>query len=367
MRRPSLQQLERRFDRLRQLQNRIKLPAAKYFEAFGRRYPLPLRAKCAGSHNYIPQRALEFLAGFFDGDGCVTCRMNRSGCELSVTQSHFGVGVLLLFRNLLGGGVYLEKAAVGMQKPALRWAIAGEGGRHAARLLSSTGCCKRHELRIASSWPQDHSARLAAALELRRLKDSPPTARCPSWSYLAGLFDAEGCISLRAPQYIHLSLDQKSLGVLLAVKTFLHESQIPCTLPTSSRRKCHSLRINSTGVSRLALRKLISAGLRVKRRSAQVVLQMSRANFHEVRSSLQGLVGNQGMYQRLSRSGIERALEIRSIWRRLKATAGDRQRELPIQKQLDSLKRQHEYKCAEEKCLLIRQNVRSLLLARDAA
>ena len=184
-RRLSLEQLQHRFNRLRQLQSQIKIPAADYFEACGQRYQLPLSAVKASCS--LPRHTLEYLTGFFDGDGCVTA--SGSDAVLAITQSSTKPEVLLFYRNTLGGGIYTSHGAKGLSKSRLVWRAHGARAQIAAEILGSVPSCKREQLLLVGNWPSNHVMRIRAAAQLSALKQVPPSAAgCPSWAYLAGFF-----------------------------------------------------------------------------------------------------------------------------------------------------------------------------------
>ena len=355
----TLQQLQRRFSRLRQFQSRLHLPAAHYFDILGRRYRLPLRAAYAHPCRHVPSRTLDYLAGFFDGDGCVTISSSRNAIKLKVGQTESSSRVLLLFRNMFGGSVTRQRHTLGLRRPMLQWEVTGSGAERAAALLGTRSSCKRPQLMIACAWTQSSGSRSEAAMTLKVLKqEAPPNAHCPSWQYLAGLFDAEGCIRLVQPASLQLEIGQKFPEVLHAVQAFLAKHAAPSSVYLSNR-PCSLLRIGATEVSRRVLSNLLSAGLRVKREAARTAVQLCRQNFHQVRRHLQTLVGNQARYQRLSPAGLERALEIKRLRDRL-ARNGLQDTELEVQ--LLALRGDHAWKSAQERLLLVRTDIRSQLM-----
>ncbi|CAE7159090.1 USP, partial [Symbiodinium pilosum] len=180
---------------VRQLQGRIIAPTCSQFEAYGKMYFLPLRVQNAQLRCEMPQHAVEYLAGFFDGDGCAD--YSNKGARLAIVQSVANAKVLLFYRNVFGGAIYTSGAARGVSQPLLKWEITGDRAAHAATVLGSLPTCKQPQLRIMSSWPSQSTAPLEAVTDLRLLKHlSPMTSSCPSWAFLAGFFDAEGCIHL---------------------------------------------------------------------------------------------------------------------------------------------------------------------------
>ena len=65
----NLDRWQRRCDRLTQLQRKIRFPPLQTLTVNGRVYQLPLST--AEPVRLPSQEELEYLAGFFDGDGCV--------------------------------------------------------------------------------------------------------------------------------------------------------------------------------------------------------------------------------------------------------------------------------------------------------
>ena len=356
----TIEQLKRRFSRLQQLQRRLRLPAAAHFEAPGRQYHLPLRVKHAQACRHMPQRTLDYLAGFFDGDGCVSPSADSTRIRLAITQTESSSTVLLLFRNLLGGSVMRGDHTKGLIRPTLQWEVSGEAARHAAALLCSRSSCKDRQLSIASSWPQTLHLRAEAVAKLKVLKrKAPPTATCPTWHYLAGFFDAEGCIHLQQPSYIRLKITQKFPQVLRAIQKFLAEHGLKCSI--SNDRTCASLVISETELSKLVLARLVVSGLRLKREAARLALRMTSDNFLEIRSDLQKMVGNQGRYQRLTCSGLERAKEINRLRARLRWAGPAGPQNSALESQLRLLCEDHKLQRAQERLLLIRSDIRHLL------
>ena len=80
--------MQRRRDQISRLLRRLRLPPPGDFFSHGNLYRLPLRAEDAFGARAQPSLAqLEYMAGFFDGDGCVSAENSLSGCRLFVAQS----------------------------------------------------------------------------------------------------------------------------------------------------------------------------------------------------------------------------------------------------------------------------------------
>ncbi|CAE7253202.1 USP [Symbiodinium sp. CCMP2592] len=342
----SLEQLQRRFDRLRALQCRLARPPVKHFIACGKRYDLPLRARTAKPCvDVIPPRVVDYMAGFFDGDGCVS--RHRSEYQLSVGQAESGSEVLLLFRNLLGGGIYSVDKALVTQQVMLQWSVFSKRARHAAASLSIGSCSKYYQLRLAAAILPEWS---------RQQSMKPSRSLCPSWSYLAGFFDAEGCIRVRYPARLTLQIVQTCPHVLFAIQEFLAYVGMRCSVRDYGRR--HQLEANRTEECRLILKRLLIAGLRVKRHAARISLELAPGNFHHVRSELEKVVGLQSRYKRLTAAGAERAYEIEKLRRKIDRRGGISEIE---RHRLVHLRATHRLKYAEERYVLLRADIRSQL------
>ncbi|CAE7637117.1 USP [Symbiodinium necroappetens] len=358
----SLQQLQRRLDRLRQLQNRLRLPPG-HFEALGRRYYLPLRTEHAQSLKRVSPRLLGYLAGFFDGDGCVTPCTDKSGIRLSVSQAESHGVVLLLFRNIFGGSIVRLRHAGGLCRPSLQWHLVGGTAQQVATNLSASAVCKRTQLAIAGSWPQEPSLRCEAAARMKLLEqEAPAEATCPSWQYLTGFFDAEGCIVLMYPAYLRLEIKQKFLPVLRSIQGFLARHGVDCIV---REKQSHGLLVvRNTENCKFVLAKLIRSGLRVKREAARLAIQVCAGDFFIIRSNLRRLVGNQGHDKRLSIDGLVRAAGIKQIQARLRCLTGKQHSHLErseLESQLLVLQKDHKLKCGQERLLRIRSDIRSFI------
>ena len=358
-RQSSLQQLQRRFDRLRQLQQRICQPCANSFEAYGTKYFLPLPPQNARGFKDTPHRSLEYLAGFFDGDGCALSTLPRNTVRLEVEQSDLNAKVLLFLRNILGGGLYRKSfARTGLQRSVVRWQATGTGAEHAATILGAVPSCKQAQLKIVGSWPRDKAERQQASRKLKQLKQTPPsTAACPSWAFLAGFFDADGCIQVVPSGFLRLCVTQKFDSVLLAIKEFLTACGFHSGLYVG--KSCSVLAVSKTEDCKSILLRLLSAGLRVKREAARTALRLSAGNGHEIRQELHGLVGHGGRYQRLTMSGVGRAQEINRLRSRLSSAAGRDRCDIALQ--LEHLLYAHKLESARERSVQIRADVRALL------
>ena len=207
----ALQEVQRKNQDLRKYKKKLPWPKLKCFAANGVIYSLPLRADSKEPSQRPAEASLAYLAGFFDGDGCVCCRPCLSGASLKVGQSFDQAEVLLLCQQTFGGSISQESRGIGLRKPSLQWQAYGQSARAADSLLAPHSLTKQKQLLLAAEWPDARSRREECKAELRALKecDTAVAGAC-SWRYFAGFFDAEGCISqLQAGVSLRLIIVQK--------------------------------------------------------------------------------------------------------------------------------------------------------------
>ena len=276
------------------------------------KYVLPLHAEHKAETGLVQLtlQQLAYLAGVFDGDGCV---QSRRGWSLRVAQSLDGVGILMCMQQALGGSIYRLSDGKGLRKPCLQWILSGSRARHAAKTLAPYSIVKRRQLELLSEWPQAHADKADCAIRLGFLKhrESAVPGRC-SWAYLAGFFDAEGCIEQhRGKAALVLRISQKHPTVLECLQHFLaRELDVQAQVYYGSRSQCHDLRINKTSSSKAVLQKLLDSGLIRKAAQANLALGLTLENAEEVRNAMASMVGNQGCLNRLDGAGLQRATMI---------------------------------------------------------
>ena len=310
-------------------------PKLERFSANGRTYSLPLRAESREPSDRPAKARLAYLAGFFDGDGCVSYATNLTGAMLTVCQSFDQAEVLMLLRETLGGSITRRHRGVGLSKPELQWRVCGGSARRAAQLLAPHSITKQKQLLLAAQWPETKSAREQSKAELRALKkyDSATAGPC-SWDYCAGFFDAEGHIEQQgAGASLRLGIAQKHPQVLNCLRIFLSRSLgIDATLRKKSRASMHEMRIGGLSHCKRMLQHMLAAGLVRKAKQAEIALGLTRQNAAQVNARLACLTGNRQFGMRRDAAGQERARRINLA-----------------QVQATSLKRQGRLKDAEDK------------------
>ena len=173
------------------------MPQLKHFEVDGVTYPLPLLAKeWAGPTRELTRPLLEYLAGFFDGNGCVCMSrksLHNSG-RLSMSQSLPCARILLLFRDAFGGSISAPSAETGRKAAMLQWQLPRHWNQGAATLLARVPSMKQELLRLAAtglpSADEDRAVFCAKLPDLklqghlRPLSAAGPSSRVegPSWS-----------------------------------------------------------------------------------------------------------------------------------------------------------------------------------------
>ena len=350
-------------DRLTQLQRRIKFPRIEEFTTETGTYRLPLKA-VGPPARHPTEEELQYLVGFFDGDGCVSMRNKTGQIILQISQNVDSAEVLLYFRNMLGGAVYCQKSATGTAKAMLSWGASGGTARSAASMLSSAPSMKQAQLRIAARGTVSEASRAHMSHELRLLKQKehkPDNFQC-SWSYLAGFFDAEGSITV-LPNWAGLQIElwQMNRFVLEAVLSFLHREDSRLKSWRLQEATCSpKLACRNLETCKLTLEYLLNSGLRVKRKQAELALSLHRGNHKEVRQGMFQFKGWQGRYSRLDDEGMKRSKEIIRLRHRMAGGKSNEQLAL-LNGELQRLREEHALQRVMGKCRSLRVDMRKSL------
>ena len=310
----TLKEVQTKNEQLRVELRKSRWPELRHFSSNGRNYILPLRAESRDSSLLPSEAKLAYLAGFFDGDGCVACQADLSGCVVQVAQSFDQAEVLMLFFETFGGSIALQKGGLGLCKPTLRWLACGQSARRAAQLLAPQSITKREQLLLASQWPAANSDRLECRAELRALKeyDSAVTAPC-SWEYLAGFFDAEGNVDQQhGAATLVVQIVQKHPRVLKYLRDFLARRLGKGGTISKSGESAHVLRVCGLTSCNHIMQQLLAAGLLRKAKQAKLVLGLTSESAAKVSAELGDLAGNQKFGRRLDTAGHERARKIKN-------------------------------------------------------
>ena len=355
-----LERWQRRCDRLTQLQRKIRFPRPEVFNVDGQTYELPLPpVKQVRSPS---QEELEYLAGFFDGDGCVTMTQRTGQLFLQIGQNIDSSEVLLHFRSLLGGSVRYQSASTGSNKAMLQWRLGGSKMSHAAATLSRVPSMKQAQLFIAAKGTVAGTERAQVQQKLKELKQKQHVRdgwAGSLWAYFAGFFDAEGAI-LVVPTYPSLRLEVQQVNpcVLAHLLPFLHQNKL------KAWRLYHKHSISTLACSNLqdckrTLELLLKNGLLVKRKQAELALTLTVENHLQVRDAISSLKGWQGRYRRLDSQGIARAREICTLRDKLRCMSGADH--ALLQSQLEQLCADHALQKLITHCNLVRKDMRQSL------
>ena len=311
----TMKQVQMQNKQLRAQLSKSRWPILSCFSSQGQTYSLPLRAERWNVHPLPSEPVLAYLAGFFDGDGCVACASGLSGCYLSTAQSFDQAEVLMLFYETFGGSITRQGSGMGMRKPLLLWRAYGQSARNAAQLLVPHSITKRKQLLLAAQWPEAKSDREECKAELRALKkcDSAVARPC-SWEYFAGFFDAEGYIHQhRGGAALSLEIHQKHPRVLMCLRVFLARSLGKDATLAKARGSAHALWVCGLTSCKQILQHLLAAGLLRKAEQAKLVLGLTTETAAQVHAELGHLTGNQKFGKRLDAAGRERARKISAI------------------------------------------------------
>ena len=363
----SLEKLQRRRERLEGLLARIQRPRLESFEVDGKRYQLPLSAKDA-EIEHCGEDKLAYLAGFFDGDGCVSLNKTTGSFRLTVGQSVKGAETLMRFRQHFGGSITRHKDGNGFTAPSLSWWLCGEAMKRASTLLTKHSRTKRSQLQISARGNVEKEARLQVADELKLLKrgNYVPDNRQLSWHYLAGFFDAEGCIRV-FPDSASFSLEvaQVRPAILNQILSFLHHRQHESCKIYECRPRHHNhthycIRCFGHEECKRILQQLIANGLQQKCAQAKLARDLTSQNHVEIRDALCQLVGQQSRYKRLDSLGVDIAKQIRQVRNRLQRNTVQDER-ATLEEELSLLKKKRETQKIQSSCERMCSDLRTLL------
>eukprot|EP00746_Dinoflagellata_sp_MGD_P013199 gnl/MRDRNA2_/MRDRNA2_128428_c0_seq1.p1 gnl/MRDRNA2_/MRDRNA2_128428_c0~~gnl/MRDRNA2_/MRDRNA2_128428_c0_seq1.p1 ORF type:complete len:406 (+),score=59.20 gnl/MRDRNA2_/MRDRNA2_128428_c0_seq1:109-1326(+) len=362
----ALRRLERRHQRIASLQKRLVLPKVSGFQARGQYYDLPWKGdESEEAFDAVTRDELDYLVGFFDGDGCVHAQSDLSGCRVKISQTWDKGEVLLHFMDVFGGGIYNQSSAQGAWKHKLEWVVAGKKAQRSASFLASRPSLKSSQLQIAAAWPKCPHVRRGCDTELRRLKRAPHPEHVEcTWPYLAGFFDAEGCIRISpiCPA-MSLTIVQKHKPVLSSIQQFLKSEHPEGTSAIYEAPGHYRLMVTQTDFSRHILNNMLTAGLIVKQRSAQLALTLTKENHFDVRDGLAELSGNQKRYFRLDQKGCKMSRLIKNLRAKLSyhTKFGNTPTVHSIELELKEAMSQFAFHKATTSLALLRTDVRSML------
>ena len=337
-----LERLQRLCLRLEQLQRRVKCPRPEGFTVGNETFQIPVRTVSPPAEP--PQRQeLEYLVGFFDGDGSVSLNRSDGQVSLQIDQNIDSAQVLLRYQRALGGGIWRARAPTGRNKACLKWQVLSANARQVASWLASITSMKQAQLEVAAVGPVPIPVpeRHLVARGLRQIRQSmmAPAAVDLSWSYFAGFFDADGTITLGTSTHsLTLRLTQVNCFGLSQVVIFLHQQGHTCWRLRHTEN-CAVLSCSKLSASKRSLELMLKNGLLVKKEQAELALTLTAANHKQVREAMSKLKGNQSRYRRLDEAGIDRAKQIKLRGQELrKVSLQDREQR---EEELQALRQEH--------------------------
>lgn len=355
---------QRRRDRLTALMKRIEFPKLDRFEVNGHTYQLPLRAVDLPK-DPPTQEELEYLVGFFDGDGCVSMDKSSGSVCLQVGQSVSSVKILLRYRNAFGGGIYAGHRQTGLSQATLNWKIGGAAMKRAASLMASVPAMKQAQLQIAAASQnvsQDKRFRVGADLRALKSKRHVPVDMSISWPFVAGFFDAEGYIQVDSGCVrVILTISQVNAYVLDRILSFFRNNSLErWCLYQYQKNNCFLLACSHIETSKRTLERMLAHGLSVKRRSAELALSLNVQNHLETRQAISELGGRQSRYTRLDQDGILRSRQIRSLQNKMYHASCEKMRD-NLGQDIQRLQEEHALQKLISQCRLLRSDIRRRL------
>ena len=314
--------------RLKEQLKRQKWPKLTQLEFGERCFKLPIRFQDLG-HPWMEDSVKEeadvrYLAGFFDGDGCVSAQASLSGCYLQMSQTAANNWILFQFLMKFGGGISVISQGCGSTAPVIGWRAFGETARRTSSILEKHCNVKKEQLKIAASWPrcrEDRDTCRARLAELNKWNQFRGYLHktALSWNYVSGFFDAEGCIGVDpVSKNLQLKIGQRDPEILHILQMFFFE-HLPeqNTVNLYSKPSSHLLTSSQRATSLAILTNLLEHGLQLKRSEALHALNVSTSSHSELRRNVGKGKGKQCYFVRLDEAGCARARSIQKIIRRI--------------------------------------------------
>lgn len=322
------QKLEVIAKRLKEQLKLQKWPKLTQLEFGERCFQLPIRfedVEPAFTAETIMEADVRYLAGFFDGDGCVSVQTDLSGCSLQLAQTVANSWILFHYLVKFGGSICVNAQGCGSTAHSIAWRACGGTARHASSILQQHCIVKEGQLKIASSWPKCREDRDMCRARLAELKKCNQFRACSdktslSWSYVSGFFDAEGCIVVdQAYRSLRLAIAQRDPEILQLLQVFL----LRCLPPQQQKINLYSKPLGhvlvscGTATSIEILTNLLEHGLQVKRSEALHALNVPTSSHSESRRNVRKGKGKQSFFTRLDEAGSSRARTISKITKRI--------------------------------------------------
>lgn len=184
--------------------------------------------------NYGGEEFAQYVGGFMDGDGCIHATADRK-IVVSISQAQqSSIPVILTFlQNHYGEGVLLHvPAKLKNHRDMHVLRFYGQNALGILQDIADYGIVKRDQaasaikfLRKDIKFEEVHSL-LSSAKNLADYQSVSILTERLTPAYIAGLFDAEGCVGVKGQTSIVVQLSQKQSPVLLEEITKLHGGSV---------------------------------------------------------------------------------------------------------------------------------------------
>ena len=131
--------------------------------------------------------SLEYMAGFFDGEGSVglyaqqkACRYSLRACITQVKNKH-SEEVLGAFQKQFGGSITNSKQYKSHHSPAMAWSIYGDKAAEFLRMIQPLTIIKNEQIELVCQWqekygssrshPRDSAFRVSKLNDARTIMD----------------------------------------------------------------------------------------------------------------------------------------------------------------------------------------------------
>lgn len=168
-----------------------------------------------------------FLSGFFDGDGsiCIT-----EGLSLQIQFTQCVVSILNKIKDIFGGSLYKSEARNENCRDTYSLRFCGRDCEEILKYLDIGSIMKWEQIQIAKQFINMNklngleSKKVELKEKMRKLNKSyKKTHNKPydkiNWEYIAGIFDAEGCIYMRQHQKHQSSEFKHKFGYIKITQT----------------------------------------------------------------------------------------------------------------------------------------------------
>ena len=275
----------------------------------------------------IPEDKRWWLGGFFDGDACVSAGIDGlsgriTGITISINHAILTKATLEHVFDLVGGRApFFKVPAEPNRQEVWSWYACGMQAAQIAQDLLPYTRLKRPQFELAAGYYSlpDGDARMNTYVKLRQLKhvEHEPFVSQPPLAYFAGIYDAEGGVSMDKRGSVTAKIEQRYPAVLNAAK-----ARFACG-PDSVSKPSYEGGTGKWQVSSrncLAFLSAIRPFLVERCRMVDIVLTLDKKKVPEARAELATLVGNKGKRTpqearaRKRQSGEDLPVNISEIW-----------------------------------------------------